>query len=114
MTRRRGRGKDRRPDAARRTARPAGPPVDLPDEQAPEAGGGVFRRLGAGTKGSAGMMGIVDQLFAPNAHDAKRDLEEQQRVGKPAPAPTDPPELKPAPGGDPANRFRSTIRLRRP
>lgn len=102
------RGRSRRP-----AARPS-EPVDLPDEQPPEAGGGVFRRLGAGTQGSAGMMGIVDQLFAPNAHDAKRDLEEQQRVGKPAPAPTDPPELRPAPGADPADRFRSTIRLRRP
>ena len=74
----------------------------------------MFRTLGAGTRGSAGMMGVVDQIFAPNAYDAKQLLEEQERVGEPAPAPTDPPELRPEPGDDPAHRFRSTIRLRRP
>ena len=112
MSRRRGRP---RTPAADRPARAVGRrPEQLPDEQAPEAGGGVFRRLGAGTKGSAGMIGLVEQFFAPNAYDAKRDLEEQERVGKPAPAPTDPPELRPEPGSDPGQRFRGTIRLRRP
>lgn len=86
----------------------------LPDEEPPESGGGIFRRLSASSKRSAGMMSVFDQIFAPNAHDAKQDLEEQERVGRPAPAPTDPPELRPAPDDDPAHRFRSTIRLTRP
>jgi hypothetical protein len=86
----------------------------MTEETPPEAGGGVFRRLSAGSKGSAGMMGVFDQFFAPNAHDAKQDLEEQERVGKPAPSPTDPPELRPDPGDHPTARFRGTIRLRRP
>ena len=94
---------------------PDEPVDDQPDadDQPPDEhplGGGIMRRLGAGTRGAAGVFSVVEQVFAPNARDARRDLEEQRRVGRPAPAPTDPPELSPAPGG----RFRGRIVIRRP
>jgi hypothetical protein len=83
-------------------------PPDGTDEHS--QGGGIMRRLGAGTRGAAGAFSVVEQFFAPNAHDARRDLAEQRRIGRPAPAPTDPPDLAPGPGG----RFRGRIVIRRP
>lgn len=89
---------------------PEGTDGDQPGVDEQPQGGGIMRRLGAGTRGTAGVFSVFEQVFAPNAHDARRDLQEQRRIGRPAPAPTDPPDLSPTPGG----RFRGRIVIRRP
>lgn len=83
-----------------------------PDDEQPLSGT-LMRRLSAGTGGMAGVFSVVEQLYGPAHLQARQALEEQRRAGKPVPAPTDPPDLRPAPGTDPANRFRGTIVIRR-
>ena len=114
---------DRRPDQAR----PAGDALDQPRDAVDQPGdaveseadpstGGIFRRLSAGTSGFGGSFGVVEQVFAPSLQQAREDLQEQHRIGRPAPAPTDPPDLGPERAGaaDPASRFRGRIVIRRP
>lgn len=66
--------------------------IDLPP------GGGVFRRLSAGTSLFAVDFSLAEELFAPTRHQARQELEVQRRVGRPAPSPTDPPLLPADPG----------------
>jgi hypothetical protein len=80
----------------------------------PPPGGGVMRRLSAGSTGMAGVFSIVDQVFAPTRDDARRELEEQHSAPAPAPAPTDPPALGPSGGPGASDRFRGRIVIRRP
>jgi len=68
-----------------------------------------MRRLSAKGAGFAGAFSAIDQIWAPAHYDARQEIEEQRRVGTPAPAPTDPPGLKPVSGTDPASRFRGRI-----
>jgi hypothetical protein len=76
--------------------------------------GGVMRRLAAGSGGMSAIFGGVEQFYAPNAHRARQDWEEQKLVGAPAPAPTDPPDLRPSTGVAPGDRFRGSIVVRLP
>jgi hypothetical protein len=85
--------------------------VPTPDQAPPERGG-VMRRLSTKGAGFAGAFSAIDQIYAPAHYDARQEIEEQRRVGKPAPAPTDPPDLKPASGTDPASRFRGRVVIR--
>jgi hypothetical protein len=78
----------------------------MPDEamhdEAMPAGGGVMRRLGAGHGDLAGLFSALEMAFAPNALQAREELEAQRRIGKRAPSPADPPNLDP--GGRPGYR----------
>ena len=85
-------------------------PDPAPDQEQEQ--GGVMRRLSAKGAGFAGAFSAIDQIYAPAHYDARQEIEEQRRVGTPAPAPTDPPDLKPASGTDPASRFRGTVVIR--
>jgi hypothetical protein len=73
-----------------------------------------MRRLAAGTGGLSGVIGVFDQLWAPTHHQARQELEEQRHIGRPAPSPTDPPDLTPDPDAGPAGRFSGSIVLHRP
>lgn len=67
----------------------------------------LFRRWYAGKGRAALSFSLVEELFGPSRHEARIMMEEQQRVGRLAPAPTDPPEL---PEPDPAAVIRPTGR----
>lgn len=85
-----------------------------PIDQEP-LGGGLMRRIAAGTKGVApGAFSVLEEVFAPTHHKAREEIEEQRRVGRPAPSPSDPPRIEPAPGAgdDPATRFHGRIVFR--
>lgn len=55
----------------------------------------------ARSSGSRGMVGVMDEVFAPTRHEAQQELEAQTRL--PAPAPT--------PGDGPDADFRGTMRI---
>lgn len=63
--------------------------------------GWVDFRNKARSSGSRGMVGIMDEVFAPTRHEAQLELEAQTRL--PAPAPT--------PGDGPGDDFRGTVRI---
>ncbi len=77
-----------------------------------------MRRLSGGTRGMAGAFSALEQFYAPANARARQEIEEQRHIGRPAPAPTDPPDLDPVPdapaGGPPPVRFRGRITVRRP
>jgi len=100
--------RNREPDPPNGPA--ATPDAPNSDQERPERGG-VMRRLSTKGAGFAGAFSAIDQIYAPAHYDARQEIEEQRRIGKPAPAPTDPPDLKPASGTDPASRFRGRIVL---
>ena len=90
-----------------------GPP---PDEE-PLSGGGVFRRGGllrriASRAAPAGS--VFSEIYAPTHYEATIQIEAQRRVGKPAPSPTDPPDLEPSGPAVADERFRGRIVLRSP
>lgn len=54
----------------------------------------LFRRLNFGKKGGVAVaFSVAEELWGPSKHDARVVVEAQQRVGAPAPAPADPPDL---------------------
>lgn len=70
----------------------------------------VAQRLGwidlsnkARTSGSHGIVGVVDEVFAPTRHEAQLELDRQTRLPAPAPIPGDGPG-----GGD---IYRGTVRI---
>lgn len=76
---------------------PDGPDVNPNHSQdtneEPPPAGGVFRRIAPGRLGSAFAFSIFEEIYAPAHRQARDEIEEQRRVGRPAPAPTDPPDL---------------------
>jgi hypothetical protein len=73
---------------------------------------GAFRRWGAGKGRVAVSFSVFEELYGPTRHQARIEVEAQRRVGRPAPAPTDPPELPgggPAAPGRPRGRFSGTV-----
>ncbi len=84
-------------DGVVRDMSPDGPqlesnPYQDGDEEPPPSGG-VFRRIAPGRLGSAFAFSIFEEIYAPAHRQARDEIEEQRRVGRPAPAPTDPPDL---------------------
>jgi hypothetical protein len=67
----------------------------MPDEVMP-SGGGVMRGLGAVGAGFAGVFSAVELVFAPNAYNAREEIETQRRIGPRKVSPADPPTLDPA------------------
>lgn len=70
----------------------------------------VAQRLGwidlrnkAKTSGSHGIVGVVDEVFAPTRHEAQIELDRQTRMPAPAPIPGDGPGV-----GD---IYRGTVRI---
>lgn len=57
----------------------------------------------ARTSGSRGIVGVVDEVFAPTRHEAQIELDRQTRLPAPAPIPGDGPG-----GGD---IYRGTVRI---
>jgi hypothetical protein len=92
-------------------------PVDTTGE--PAGTGRVFaafRRWGAGSGGRVALsFSVFDELYGPNRHQARIEVEEQRRVGRPAPSPTGPPELPelgPATPDRLRERFQGTVVVR--
>lgn len=93
---------------------------DLPVPGDPATGSrrtsGVFRRWCAGKGRVALSFSVFEELYGPSRHEARIEMEEQKRVERPSPSPTDPPEL-PAPGSAvvsrPRGRFQGIVVLRR-
>jgi hypothetical protein len=67
----------------------------------------VLRSGSAGTSFSA-----FEEIFAPTRHQARIEIQAQSRLVKPAPAPTDPPELEP-PGPGTNDRFQGRVVVHR-
>lgn len=54
----------------------------------------LFRRLNFGKKGAVAVaFSAAEELWGPAKHDARIEVAAQHRVGRPAPAPSDPPDL---------------------
>jgi hypothetical protein len=77
---------------------------------------GVFRWLRNHSGSATPSVFLVEELFAPSRHQARMEIEAQRRVSRPAPAPTDPPNLEPpgSPGSNDRFRGRIVIRSRGP
>jgi len=84
------------------------------DDEEPRRGRGVLRRLlGIRAAGSATpAFSALEEIFAPNAHEARRTIEEQRHETRKAPSPGAPPQLPPV--GDPGTpgRFGGRIVIR--
>ena len=50
---------------------------------------GSAHRPGRGTGVGSGMLGVVDEIFAPNRHETMLELDRQTSLPAPAPAPGD-------------------------
>ena len=86
-----------------------------PDEDhkpLPDGGFRRFRRLMLGTGSAGTSFSVFEEIFAPTRHQARIEIEAQTRAVKPAPAPTDPPELEP-PGPGATRRFEGRVVIRR-
>lgn len=46
------------------------------------------------------MIGSIDEVFSPSRHEAKLELDQQQRLPQPAPVPGDPPGMRIETGSD--------------
>jgi len=88
------------------------------DEDGKTPSAGFFRRFrqlvqGSGSAGTS--FSVFEEIFAPTRHQARVEIQAQQRAVKPAPAPTDPPDLEPpGPGGKAADRYQGRVVIRRP
>ena len=71
--------------------------------------GGVFRRLAASAGSVGTSFSVFEEIYGPTKHEARIEVEAQRRIGKPAPAPADPPDLQPADGDPAGSRFSSRI-----
>jgi hypothetical protein len=71
---------------------------------------GLMRRLNLGKKGSVAIaFSAAEELFGPTKRDARIVVEQQRRVGRRAPSPTDPPDLATGADATDADRFAGKI-----
>jgi hypothetical protein len=82
-------------------------------DQEPLEGAGLFTRLGLGKKSGALSFSALEEIFAPSRHEARQEIEQQRRVGRPTAAPTDPLEPEPEPERPGSGRFSGTVVIRK-
>jgi hypothetical protein len=70
---------------------------------------GLFGRFAARAVTVGTLFSVFDEIFTPAKHDAKIVAEAQQRAGKPAPSPADPPDLELDGLGHAGGRFSARI-----
>jgi hypothetical protein len=75
-------------------------------------GRGLFTRLNPGKGTAALSFSALEEIFAPSRHEARAEIEQQRRVGEPAPAPADP--FEPPSNRQGPKRFHGTIVIRKP
>ena len=91
---------------------PEGEPVDR-EGPLRDAAFRRFRRLMLGSGSVGTSFSVFEEIFAPTRHQARTEIQAQSRAVRPAPAPTDPPDLE-GPGPNPADRYQGRVVIRRP
>ena len=93
-----------------------GLPVPSDATRESEYAGGVLCRLGRLFRRWGGLsIPVIEELYGPSRHQARIEVEQQRRLARPSPAPTDPPEQpepRPPASGRARGRFTGFVVVR--